>query len=271
MYLLGKVAVITGSGRGIGKGIALRLAREGAQVVVNGRHAEALQGTIEEIRRGGGVALAVPADVTVEAEVELLLRRTVDEFGRIDILVNNALTHFDQGERGPFLKMRSQGWEAFLVANLNALFYCTQQAARIMARQGIKGSIINISTIGAVRAHRYTIAYDAMKGAMDSFTRAVAVDLGPWGIRVNAIRPGPIMSERSPNFLGPRPHADPNVPLRHMGYPEDVAWAAVFLASDEAHYVTGQAFEVDGGLLAQARGACAESKEIITPENIGDF
>lgn len=120
-----------------------------------------------------------------------------------------------------------------------------------------------------MRAHRYTIAYDSLKGAIDSFTRAVAVDLGPWGIRVNALRPGPIMTEKRPTFSDPSPHPNTHVPLGRMGYPADVAWAAVFLAADDAGFVTGQTFEVDGGLLAQARlPSDDEGKEIVTPDNI---
>ena len=271
MLLEGKVAIVTGSGQGIGKGIARRFAREGARVVINARRAETVAVVAGEIRQDGGVALEAPADVTVATDVEGLFDRTLEAFGQVDILVNNAQTPLDRGENGPFLTMRAEGWDAYMGANLGALFYCTHRAARIMARRGIRGSIINISTNGAARAHRYSIAYDAMKGAMDSFTRAVAVDLGPWGIRVNALRPGPILIERQPEFFAPRPHPRSDVPLGRAGYPEDIAWAAVFLASDEAGFVTGQAFEVDGGLLAQGRNPCAEGKEIITPRNIGDF
>ncbi len=271
MQLQGKVAIVTGSGQGIGKGIALRFAREGASVVVNARSTETVAAVAEEIRQAGGTALEVPADVTVEDDAARLFDRTLETFGRVDILVNNAQTGLNQGESGPFLKMQASGWNAYMHANLGALFYCTHRAARIMAQQGIRGSIINISTNGAVRAHRYTIAYDAMKGAMDSFTRAVAVDLGPWGIRVNALRPGPILIERQPDFFAPRPHPRTDVPLGRAGYPEDIAWAALFLASDEAGFVTGQAFEIDGGLLAQGRSPSAELVDLITPENIGEY
>lgn len=272
MLLEGKVAVITGSSQGIGKGIALRFAREGAAVVVTGRHADTVQQTAEAVRQTGGVVLESVTDVTVASDVDALFQRTLQHFGRVDILVNNAVTQVGQGAKGPLLKMHLESWQAFMQANLGALFYCTQSAARIMARQRIRGSIINISSVGAARAHRYTIAYDAMKGAMDSFTRAAAVDLGPWGIRVNAIRPGPIMTEKRPTFHLPHPQPNPHVPLGRMGYPADVAWAAVFLASDDAGFITGQVFEVDGGLLAQARLPIDdEGKEIITPENIGEF
>ena len=271
MQLAGKVAIVTGSGQGIGKGIALRFAREGASVVVNARTPEKVAAVAAEIRQQGGTALEVPADVTVEADAARLFDRTMESFGKVDILVNNAQTGLNQGEGGPFLKMRADGWNAYMHANLGALFYCTHRAARLMAKAGIRGSIVNISTNGAVRAHRYSIAYDAMKGAMDSFTRAVAVDLGPWGIRVNALRPGPILIERQPEFFAPRPYPRTDVPLGHAGYPEDIAWAALFLASDEARFVTGQAFEIDGGLLAQGRTPSGELKELITPENIGEY
>jgi 3-oxoacyl-[acyl-carrier protein] reductase len=269
MLLEGKVAVVTGSSQGIGKGIALRFAREGAIVVVNGRHEATVRETAEQIRGDGGRCLEIVGDVTERSGIDGLFRRTMDAYGTVDILVNNAVTHARQGERGPFLRMSLEGWNAFMSSNLEALFHCTHSAARIMAEQAIHGSVINISSVGAVRAHRYTIAYDALKGTIDSFTRAVAVDLGPWGIRVNALRPGPIMTEKRPNFSEPAPHPNPHVPLGRMGYPSDVAWAAVFLASDDAGFLTGQAFEVDGGLLAQARlPTDDEGKEIITPENI---
>ena len=270
MLLKDKVALVTGSGTGIGKGIALRFAREGAAVVVNSRTEANVKATAEEIRKSGGTALEVPADVTIEAEVERLFGRLMAEFGRIDILVNNAMTPNARWS-APFLQLTSAEWDSFMKANLGSLFYCTHRAAKIMARQKIRGSIINISTNGAVRPHRGIIAYDSMKGAMDSFTRAVAVDLGPWGIRVNAIRPGRILIESRAGFFDERPMADPNIPLQRVGYPEDVAGAALFLASDDSSYVTGQAFEVDGGLIVQGRSPCAEGKPPANPQTVTEF
>lgn len=272
MLLKDKVAVVTGSSQGIGKGIAHRFVREGAKVVFNGRTAETLRASVDEAREAGGTVLEVQGDVTDPADVEQLFDRTLAEFGRVDILVNNAVTRLNQGEGGPFLKMDPDGWDAYMKANLGALFRCTHTAARIMAKQEIHGSIINISTIGARRVHRYGIAYDSMKGAMETFTRAVAVDLGPWRIRVNAIRPGPIMIERRPEWNDPRPAPNRHVPLGRFGYPEDIAWTAVYLASDDAGYVTGQAFEVDGGLLSQAfLPTDEEVGEVITPDTIGEY
>jgi 3-oxoacyl-[acyl-carrier protein] reductase len=272
MLLKEKVAVITGSGRGIGRGIALRFAAEGARVVINGRDPERVARTAGEVRAAGGECIEVVADVSQEAEVTRLFEATLAAFGTVDILVNNAQSPVNKGERGPFLKMTSEGWDAYVRANMGMLFYCTHQAARIMAKRGVRGSIINISTNGASRVHRNTIAYDSVKGAMDTFTKAVAVDLAPWGIRCNAIRPGLIAVdywEATPEEEKRRRIAA--IPIGREGRPADIAWTALFLASDEAGFVTGQAFEVDGGMLAQGRSPQAELTTVYTPENIGDW
>jgi NAD(P)-dependent dehydrogenase (short-subunit alcohol dehydrogenase family) len=272
MLLEGKVAVVTGSSRGIGKGTALRLAREGAKVVLNGRSNDTLEETAREIRDLGADALLVQSDVTDPAGVDTLFEQTMERYGRVDILVNNAQTHVQNGEFGPFLKMNPDGWDEYMQANLGALFRCTHQAARIMARQEIHGSIINISTVGADRVHRRGIAYDSMKGAMETFTRAVAVDLAPWRIRVNAIRPGAIMTEKRPDWDEPRPHQFRLSPIDRYGYPEEIAWAVVFLASDDAGYVTGNIVNVDGGLLSQLFGPTDdENGPIVGPWNIGEW
>jgi 3-oxoacyl-[acyl-carrier protein] reductase len=155
--------------------------------------------------------------------------------------------------------MTPDGWDTYVAANLGALFYCTYRAVHIMAPRR-RGAIVNISSNGASRAHRRSIAYDSVKGAMDSFTKAVAVDLAPWGIRVNGVRPGLIAVEKS------RRRAV--IPIGREGYPADVAWAVVFLAADDAAYVTGQLFEVDGGLLVQGRAPGAELQPVATPENL---
>lgn len=253
-----KVAIITGSSKGIGRGIAHRFAREGAKVVVNGRGAEAVEATAREIRDAGGEVTAVPGDVTRRDDVDRLFDETLRAYGTVDILVNNAQTPLQQGESGPFLKMTPDGWDAYVSANLGQLFYCTYRAVHLMAPKR-RGAIVNISSNAASRPHRRTIAYDSVKGAMDSFTRAIAVDLAPWGIRANAIRPGLIAVDDWNDV----PEEEKNrrrgvIPLGREGFPSDVAWAAVFLAADDAAYVTGQIFEVDGGLLVQGRAPCAE-------------
>lgn len=269
MLLKDKVAIVTGSSRGIGRGIAYRYAQEGARVVVCGRDAESLGESAGRIRAIGGAVHEVICDVTIEADVERLFQETLRVFGTVDILVNNAQTPVRKGESGPFLRMTAEGWNTYVQANMGALFYCTHRAAAIMAEKR-KGAIVNISTNATQRVHRRSIAYDSVKGAIDVFTMAVAVDLAPWGIRVNAIRPGMIAAtgyENVPEAEKQRRRAQ--IPLGREGFPEDIAWAAVFFAADDAAYITGQAFQVDGGLLVQGRAPCAElAQPIVTPENI---
>src|SRR5919199_2267103 len=258
MLLEGKVALVTGSAGGIGLGIAQRFAREGAKIVICDMDADRLPEAAGSIEEAGGEVLSVHADVSVEAEVERLFSQAVERFGTLDILVNNAMMNTGQGSRGPFLKMESAGWDRFMAANLGMLFYCSHRAAKIMARKR-NGSIINISTNGAVRPHRNSIAYDAMKGAVDSFTRAVAIDLAPWGVRVNSIQPGLIATR--PFLALPEDEQARRatvVPIGRSGTPADIAWAATFLASDDASYITGISILVDGGLITQGRAPQAE-------------
>ncbi len=269
--LVGKVAIVTGSSAGIGRGIAVRFGREGAKVVVNGCHAETVGAALEEVRATGAEAIAVVADVTREEGADRLFEETLRAFGTVDILVNNAQTPGGPGSRGPFLTMSSEGWDGYIKANLGALFYCTHRAARIMCKKR-SGSIINMSTNAAMRPHRQTIAYDCVKGAMDTFTRAVAVDLAPWGVRVNGIRPGMIATTAWQTVPEPeRQRRRSAIPIGREGFPEDIAWAAVFYAADDAAYVTGQAFEVDGGLIVQGRAPCAEIAPVATPETLPEF
>jgi 3-oxoacyl-[acyl-carrier protein] reductase len=268
VILENKVAIITGSSKGIGRGIAHRFAREGAKVVVNGRGTEAVERTAAEVRTVGGSVIAVPGDVTCRSDVDRLFDATLEAFGTVDILVNNAQTPLNTGEGGPFLTMTPDGWDAYVAANLGQLFYCTYRAVHIMAPKR-SGAIVNISSNGASRAHRRSIAYDSVKGAMDSFTKAVAVDLAPWGIRVNAIRPGLIAVDNwEDQTEDEKNRRRAVIPVGREGYPADVAWAAVFLAADDAAYVTGQMFEVDGGLLVQGRAPIAELQPVATPETL---
>lgn len=267
MLLQDKVALVTGSNYGIGLGIAERFAREGARVVLTGRSGERLKEFARRLESEGAEVLAVQTDLSVEPQVEDLFRQILERFSTLDVLVNNARQHVE-GDHGPFLTMRSEVWNGVMAVNLGMLFYCTLRAARIMARQR-RGSIINISTIGAVRAHRQRVATDSMKGAMDSFTRAVAVDLAPWGVRVNSIQPGTIVStawDRLP--IEEQERRVESIPMRRVGYPADVAWTAVFLASDEAGFVTGQSIQVDGGVLTAARSPQGELEPVVGPDTL---
>jgi NAD(P)-dependent dehydrogenase (short-subunit alcohol dehydrogenase family) len=271
VLLEGKVAIVTGAAGGIGLGIARRFAREGAKLVICDKDADRLPAAAGQIEEDGGEVIAVHTDVSVEAEVEALFNQTIDRFGTLDIMVNNAQMPVHLGERGPFLKMNAHAWDVYMAANLGMLFYCSHRAAKIMARKR-NGSIINISTNGAVRPHRNSVAYDSMKGAVDSFTRAAAVDLAPWGVRVNSIQPGLIATgpllALSPEEQAKRAEV---VPIGRAGTPADIAWAATFLASDDASYMTGISILVDGGLITQGRAPQAELSPVPSPETVPDF
>jgi 3-oxoacyl-[acyl-carrier protein] reductase len=271
MLLEGKVAIVTGSAGGIGLGIAERFAREGARVVICDLDGERLPAAAGAVEEAGGEVLPVQVDLSVEADAERLFNQALDRFGTLDILVNNALMRVGLGEGGPFLRMRSEGWDRFMAANLGMLFYCSHRAAKIMARKR-NGSIVNISTNGAVRPHRNSIAYDAMKGAVDSFTRAAAIDLAPWGVRVNSIQPG-MIATRPYLSLPPEEQARriTAIPLGRAGTPADIAWAAVFLSSDDASHITGISVLVDGGLITQGRAPQAELGAFPSPETVPDF
>lgn len=240
----GKVAVITGAGHGIGRGIAERFADEGAQVVVNdvdeARAAEAAAAI-------GDAAIAVAADVSRSLDVDRLFDTAIKTFGGVDVLVNNA--GLIDVERH-FLEADEEWWDRVLDVNLKGQFLCALRAAQWMARHG-GGSMINLSSGGARAAHRGMVAYDASKGGVEGMTRALALDLAPYGIRVNALAPGAI------NVMGldeeEAARRGETVPLGRVGTAEDMAGPAVFLASDDARYVTGTFLSVDGGLLAQQR------------------
>jgi NAD(P)-dependent dehydrogenase (short-subunit alcohol dehydrogenase family) len=243
---VGAVVIVTGAGRGIGRAIAERFGREGARVVVNdiGAHADEVA---RAVTQAGGEGLAVVADVSQKSEVDRLFDTALDRFGDVNVLVNNAgLTN----ESRHFLEGDEAWWDRVLDTNLKSVFLCAHRAAWLMAR-GNGGSIISLSSGGATRAHRGNVAYDASKGGIEAFTRAAAVDLALYGIRVNAVAPGSIRT-------GPMTDEDARsrgetIPLGHIGQPEEIAAAAAFLASEDARYITGQTIVVDGGLLSQQR------------------
>ena len=240
----GKVAVVTGSGHGIGRGIAERFAREGAQVVVNDVDAERAGEAAAAI---GEAALAVAADVSRSSDVDRVFETAVKTFGGVDVLVNNA--GLIDVERH-VLEADEEWWDRVLSVNLKGQFLCALRAAQWMARHG-GGCMVNLSSGGATRAHRGMVAYDASKGGVEAMTRALALDLAPYGIRVNGLAPGAI--DVSGLAEEERARRGETVPLGRVGTPEDLAGPAVFLASDDARYVTGVVISVDGGLLVQQR------------------
>ncbi|MCW2868666.1 MAG: family NAD(P)-dependent oxidoreductase, partial [Marmoricola sp.] len=244
----GKIAVITGAGRGIGLAIAQRFASEGAQVVLGDIDGETVTAGAQGIVDGGGRAIAVVGDAGVAADVDALFARTSEEFGPVDILVNNAAITTDQRH---FFDGDEDWWDLFLRVNLKSQYLCTDRAARIMARHG-GGAIVNVSSGGATRAHRGMAAYDAAKGGTEAFTRTTAVELAPYGIRVNTLVPGLIATNPDePDWSLER--RDHTVPLGRGGLADDLTGPALFLVSDDAAYVTGAKVLVDGGVLAQQR------------------
>lgn len=242
-----KVVIVTGAAHGIGRAIALRFGSEGAQVIVNDVNPEGAEATAQEISAHGGLAVPGIADVSDKSQVDHLFDTVLERFKTVDVLINNAALvnverHFLEGDEA--------WWDSVLAVNLKGAFLCSLRAAQIMARRH-QGVIINMSSGGASRSHRGMAAYDASKGGIESLTRAMALDLAPYGIRVNALVPGSIDTQgMSPEVKRER---GVTVPLGRVGEPDDLAGPAAFLASEDASYITGHILTVDGGLLSQQR------------------
>lgn len=271
MRLQNKVAVVTGAGQGIGRAIAQTLVAEGAQVAVLDLKLDTAQATVDSIE--GSKAKAWACNVADSADVERVFADVVAEFGRLDILVNNAgigqaagdgfdqyqerlaqrMAQIEKGEKPTVfadhtIDMGDTGWQAVVNVNLNGAFYCCREALRVMTRENIPGSIVSISSTSAFSgeggAH-----YCATKAAILGLTRSLAEEVGPRGIRVNAVVPGPTLT---PALLGIseewRQSMASRVPLQRLAQPEEVARAVAYLASDDASYVTGQALCANGGM-----------------------
>ena len=245
----GKVVLVTGAGRGIGPGIALRFAEAGAWVMVNYRESrKGAEAVVAQIEAAGGEALARRADVTRTKDVAGLFRSCDEAFGRLDVLINNAGTYPAAG----LLEMSEQDWDAMLDANLKSVFLCTQAAARTMVDQGIQGAIVNIASIEGESPEPDHSHYDAAKGGVLMHTRSAAFELAPHGIRVNAVSPGliwqPGIEESWPEGVA---RWQATAPLKRLGQAEDVADACLFLASPAARWITGVNLFVDGGVMVR--------------------
>jgi NAD(P)-dependent dehydrogenase (short-subunit alcohol dehydrogenase family) len=250
MTLAGTRALVTGGSKGIGAGIALALAREGADIAVNYRSDQSgAEAVAAQIRALGRNASTHAADVGNVAACQRLVREAADALGGLDILVNNAgITLWEN-----FFDTDEAHWDATLDTNLKGVFFCTQAAARLMRDQGTGGRVVNISSGASRSAFTNATPYNASKGGLNMLTAGLAVELGPFGITVNAVGPGAILIERTshelPDYAGTFAKA---TPLGRVGYPEDIAAAVTYLCSAGASYVTGQVFWVDGGLFLRS-------------------
>ncbi|MEO8662728.1 MAG: 3-oxoacyl-ACP reductase family protein [Bryobacteraceae bacterium] len=246
LSLEGKIALVTGASKGIGKGIALELARQGADVAVNYRTDKAgAEATAAEIQMLGRKAITVQADVSSSASVDAMFGAVLGHFSKVDILVNNA----GQQTWKPLLDLTEEEWDAVIGTNLKGCFLCTQRAGRRMKDAG-GGTIINIGSGCNKVPFPNLVNYTASKGGIDMFTKVSAVELGKYGITVNCVAPGAIEIERTKNEAGDYAGTWAKLtPLHRIGQPVDVAKAVAFFAGPEAQFVTGQTLWVDGGLF----------------------
>ena len=239
-----RVALVTGASQGIGRAIALALSCAGARVVLAARNAEKLQSLAEEIDASRGTALAIQMDVGDAQQVKAGFRQALERFGRLDILVNNAAITRD----GLALRMKAEDWDTVLRTNLTGAYYCIQQALAPMVRQR-SGRIINVTSVVAESGNAGQANYVAAKAGLIGLTRAIAVEVASRNITVNAVAPGFIVSPMTdPLPENVKQELLARIPLGRMGQDAEVAAAIVFLASDEAAYITGHVLDVNGGM-----------------------
>ncbi len=245
MNLIGQVAVVTGASRGIGKAIAAAFAREGARVVICGRKQETLDQVAREI---GPSVKPIACHVGRADQIQSMVAATMGEFGRIDILVNNAATNVSFG---PCLEVDEAQFDKMIEVNLKSTFRLIKAIAPGMCERG-SGSIINIASISGIRPQFHSLLYSMTKAALMMMTQSYALELGPKGVRVNAIAPGLIQTVLSEHYWKDEAQREKSLgkqPIRRIGQPEDIAEVAVLLASDRGSYITGQTLVADGGFL----------------------
>ncbi len=244
--LVDKVAIVTGSARGLGRAIALDLAQHGARVVVNYRgSAEAAAEVVAQIEALGGEALAIQADVTVKTQVEQLVAATLAHFGRIDILVNNAGTTQD----GLLMRMSEANWDSIIDANLKSVFNCCRAVVRPMLKAKRGGRIINISSVVGLVGQGGQSNYAAAKAGVHGLTMSLARELGPRAITVNAVAPGLVITDLTKDLPQEAVERVKQLaPLGRLGDSAEIAHLVTFLASDKAAYITGEIIRIDGGL-----------------------
>lgn len=253
MLLRDRVAIITGGAKGIGRGIALRFAREGCDIVINALHVEGARKVAAEVKDLGRRALAVGADVSKADQVEAMVTQTIKEFGKIDILVNNA-GGVSQAGGGPIDSTSEEDWDRIIDINLKGQFLCCRAVVPFMKRQKY-GKIVNVSSMGAIHPPAPLVHYHAAKGGVLALTKNLAFELARDNITVNAILPGPVHTEFFNEMFQKEEEKEAffqmlakRVPMQRMGTPDEIAGVALFLASDLSSYVTGDAICAGGGL-----------------------
>jgi len=247
LHLTNRIALVTGGGSGIGRAAALAYAREGAKIVVAGRRPTEIEETVRLITMGGGEAYAVPADVSVAEEVRSLVAAVVERYGRLDVAFNNAGV---EGRFAPITELTEADFDYVVGVNLKGVWLSIKYEVEAMLAQGSGGAIVNTSSFLARGAVAGSSAYSASKGALEAMIRAVALECGPKGIRINNVLPGAIDTPMFGRLGGgdARAPLEAYTPLQRVGQPADVGDVAVWLSTDEARFVTGQSLLVDGGL-----------------------
>jgi NAD(P)-dependent dehydrogenase (short-subunit alcohol dehydrogenase family) len=249
-----KVALVTGGSRGIGQGIAFGFAKAGAKVIVTSRKVQDLESTAAEIRAFGGEVLVLPAHLGKMEEIQKVVSTVMERYGRLDILVNNAGA---SPAMGSVLESDERLWDTIMNLNLKGLYFLSQAAGKVMKDQG-GGKIINIASIDGFKPEPFVSVYSISKAGVRMITKAFAAELAPFNIQVNAIAPGPISTKMMNSHwfhLSPeearkaQEELEKRVPMLRMGYPDDIAGAAIYLASDASAYTTGAEIVIDGGVL----------------------
>ena len=250
MKLEGKVALVTGSSQGIGQAIAIHLAQEGADIIIDYRsHPDGAQETLSKVEAAGRKGLIVKADLSIVSDIRNIVAQGIQHFGKLDILVNNAGV---DGKNADFWEITEADYDAVLNLNLKGTFFTTQTFVKYLVENKLKGKIVNISSVHEELPFPHFTSYCASKGGVKMMMRNLAIELGPLGITINNVAPGAIETPINTNLLN-----DPvklgallkNIPLGRLGKPQDIAPLVAFLASSDADYITGATFYADGGLL----------------------